>query len=82
VVEGLASARWEMPGQVFPPESFGPCAIAGERFTVASKARVTPASNRVFISILRDIGCGFEPADPAALIQRTAAIAVRWRSAD
>jgi hypothetical protein len=71
-----------MPGQVFPPESFDPCAIVGERFTAASKASVVPTSNRVFISVLRDIGYGFEPADPAALIQRTAAIAVRWRSAD
>jgi hypothetical protein len=48
----------------------------------ASKARVVLASKSVFISVLRDIGCGFEPADPAALIQRTAVIAVRWRSAD
>jgi hypothetical protein len=25
------------------------------------------------ISVLRDIECGFEPVDPAAMIQRTAA---------
>jgi hypothetical protein len=28
-----------MPGHVFPPESFGPCAIAGEKFTAVSKAK-------------------------------------------
>jgi hypothetical protein len=44
-----------MPGQVFPPESFGPCAIAGEKFTAVSKARAAPASNKVFISVLRDL---------------------------
>jgi hypothetical protein len=41
-----------MPAQVFPPEGFGSCAIAAERFTALSKATVTPASNRVFISVL------------------------------
>ena len=81
MVEAPGSTRWEMPGQVFPPESFDPCAIAGERFMAASKARVVLASKSVFISVPRDIGCGFEPADPAALIQRTAVIAVRWQSA-
>jgi hypothetical protein len=48
------STRWEIPAQVFPPESFGPCAIAGDKFTAVSKARLAPASNRVFISVLRD----------------------------
>src|ERR1700719_2935929 len=76
MVETPGSTRWEMPGQVFPPKSFDPCAIAGERFMAASKARVVLASKSVFISVLRDIGCGFEPADPAALIQRAAAMAV------
>jgi hypothetical protein len=37
-----------------PPEGFVPCAIAGEKFTAVSKARVAPASSRVFISVLRD----------------------------
>jgi hypothetical protein len=27
-----------MPGHVFPPEGFGPCDIAGEKFTAVSKA--------------------------------------------
>jgi hypothetical protein len=57
-VEAPGSTRCEMLGQVFPPENFAPCAIAGERFTAARKARV--ASNRVFISVLRDVGCGFD----------------------
>jgi hypothetical protein len=42
-----------MAAQVFPPEGFGSCAIAAERFTAFSEARVAPASNRVFISVLR-----------------------------
>jgi hypothetical protein len=46
----LASTRWEMPAKVFPPEGFGSCAIAGEKFMAASKVTVAPASNRVFIS--------------------------------
>jgi hypothetical protein len=62
-----------MPGQLLPPESFGPCAIAGERLTAASNTRAMPESNRVFISVLRDFEREFEPADPAAMIRRTAA---------
>jgi len=54
-VEALGSARWEMPCHVFPPESFGPCAIAGEKFVAVSKASAAPASNKVFISVLRDL---------------------------
>jgi hypothetical protein len=70
----LVSTRWEMPGQVFPPESFGPCAIAGEKFTAVSKARVAPASDRVFISVTPYMfERRFEPRDSAAMIQRTAA---------
>jgi len=43
-----------MPAHVFPPEGFGSCAIAGKKFTAVSKASVAPASNRVFISVLRN----------------------------
>ena len=32
--------RCDMPGQVFPPESFGPSAIAGDRLTVKTKATI------------------------------------------
>ena len=49
----LSTGR-EIPAQVFPLESFGPCAIAGAKFTAASTATVAPASSRVFISVLRD----------------------------
>src|SRR5262249_50140790 len=48
VVDGLGD-----PGPVFPLDSFGPCAIAGAKFTAVSKATVAPASSRVFISVLR-----------------------------
>jgi hypothetical protein len=48
------STRCEVPAQVFPPEGFGSCAIAGEKFTAVSKASVAPASNRVLISVLRN----------------------------
>ena len=34
---------------------FVACAIAGARFAAVSKATVVPASNRVFISVLRDV---------------------------
>ena len=61
----VLSTGWEIPAQVFPMESFGPCAIAGAKFTTVSKATVAPAS-RVFISVLRD-----DSADSG--------IAVRWR---
>jgi hypothetical protein len=50
----LVSTRCETPAKVFPPEGFGSCAIAGEKFTAVSKASVAPAGNRVFISVLRD----------------------------
>ena len=50
----VLSTRWEIPAQVFPMESFGPCAIAGAKFTAVSKATVAPASSRGFISVLRD----------------------------
>ena len=63
-----------MPGQVFPPESFGPCAIEGERLTAASKTRVEPASNRLFMSVLRDTEREFEPVDPAPIFRRTAVL--------
>jgi hypothetical protein len=70
----LVSTRWEMPAQLLPPESFGPCAIAGEKFTAVSKASVAPASNRVFIAVLRVFfERKFKPRDSAATIQRTAA---------
>ena len=46
------STRWEIPGHVFPPESLGPCAIAGERFAEATSASVAAASNNVFTSDL------------------------------
>jgi hypothetical protein len=63
-VEAPESLDWEMPGQVFPPESFGPCAIEGERPTAVSKTRVEPASSRLFMSVLRDTEREFEPVDP------------------
>ena len=73
------STRWEMPGQVFPPESFGPCTIAGEKFAAVRKARVAPASETYaedirsteMKTLLRAerLGCG-DPADSG--------IAVRW----
>jgi hypothetical protein len=50
----LVSTRWEIPAQAFPPESFGSCAIAGEKFTTVSKATVAPAIRSVLISVLRD----------------------------
>jgi hypothetical protein len=56
------STRREMPAQVFPPEGFGSCAIAAERFTALSKAKVAPASNRVFISVLRTAVSPFNSA--------------------
>src|SRR5580704_1068074 len=34
---------------------FVACPIAGARFAAASKATVVPTSNRVFISVLRDV---------------------------
>jgi hypothetical protein len=49
-------------------ESFGPCAIAGAKFTAVSKATVAPARSRVFISVLPDnsadsgIAVGYGPA--------------------
>jgi hypothetical protein len=64
------STRWEMPAQVLPPENAGSCAIAGEKFTAVNKARVAPASNRVFISVLRMVFERFEPSDLAAVIHR------------
>jgi hypothetical protein len=36
-----------MPAPVFPPESFGPWAIAGAKFTAVSKATVARASSSV-----------------------------------
>jgi hypothetical protein len=60
-----------MLGQVFPPENFAPCAIAGEGFTAARRARVVPASNRVFISVLRVAEGEFASVDPAAMISPT-----------
>jgi hypothetical protein len=69
----LVSTRWGMPAQVFPLENFGPCAIAGEKFTSVSKAKVASASNRVFISVLPRFERKFEPSDAAAVIERTAA---------
>jgi len=59
-------------------------AIAGTRFPAASNATtVVPASNRVFISVLRDVGRGreFEPVNPAAILRRSRVIAVRRRAA-
>jgi hypothetical protein len=50
----LVSTRCEIPAQVFPPKGFGSCAMAGEKLTAVSKARVALASKRVFISVLRD----------------------------
>src|SRR6516164_5186001 len=51
---------------------FDAWAIAGARFAAASTARVVPASNRVFISVLRsvlrDVDREFEPVDPAVTI--------------
>src|SRR5277367_1797593 len=70
---------WEMPGQVFPPESFGPWAIEGERLTAASKTRVEPASNRLFMSVLRDTERELEPGLPGSDISANSGIAVRWR---
>jgi hypothetical protein len=65
--------RWEMPAQVFPPGSFGPCAIAGEKFTAVSGARVAPASNRVFhFQYSACFERRFEPSDSAAMIQQAA----------
>jgi hypothetical protein len=61
-----------MPGRVLPPTSFGACAIVGARLTAASKTRVAPASNRLFISVLRDIEREFGPVDPAPIFLRTA----------
>src|SRR6516164_3386884 len=40
---------------------FDAWAIAGARFAAASTAIVAPASNRVFISVLRDVDREFEP---------------------
>jgi hypothetical protein len=34
-------------------KNFGPCAIAGEKFTAVSKARVAPASIGFSFSVLR-----------------------------
>ena len=65
---------------MFPPERFGPCAIEGERLTAASKARVEPASNRLFMSVLHDTEREFEPVDPAPIFSANSGIAVRWRS--
>jgi len=48
----VLSTGWEIPARVFPMESFGPCAIAGAKFTAVSKATVAPARSRVFISVL------------------------------
>src|SRR5260370_39339358 len=42
-----------MPGQVAPPEGFGPCAIAGERLTAATRARAGAPQCKAFISDLR-----------------------------
>jgi hypothetical protein len=66
-----------MPAQLLPPESCGPCAIAGERLTMASKARPAPASNRVSFQYSVTLSVEFEPADPAAMIQANDSIAVR-----
>jgi hypothetical protein len=46
-------------------------------------AAVVPASNRVFISVLRDVGGEreFEPVTPAATIRQSEVIAVRRRPA-
>ena len=76
------STRWEIPAQVFPPESFGPCAIAGVKSTAVNKARVAPVSNRVFISVLRMCQRKFEPSDSAAMVQRSAASPFDQGSAD
>jgi hypothetical protein len=53
-----------MPAEVLLPESFVPCAIAGEKFTAVSKATVAAASNRVFILALRMCQREFEPSAP------------------
>ena len=42
-----------MPGQVFPPEGFGPWAIAGERLTAATRVRAVAPHDKAFISDLR-----------------------------
>jgi hypothetical protein len=68
-----ASTRWGMPGQLLPPESCGPCAIAGERLTAASDVSATYS---VMLSV------EFEPADPAAMIQRNTSFAAGCWSAD
>src|ERR1700722_14203532 len=53
-IAGMLSTGWESPTQVYPLESFGPCAMAGAKFTAVSKATVAPASSRGFISVPRD----------------------------
>ena len=63
-----------MPDRVVPLERFGPCAIEGERLTVASRTRVAPAGNRLFMSVLRDTEREFEPVDPAPIFRRTAVL--------
>src|SRR3984957_1359507 len=42
-----------MPGQVFPPEGFGPWAIADERLTAATRVRAVAPHYKAFISDLR-----------------------------
>ena len=49
----LGTTRWLMPGQVFPPEGFGPWAIAGERLTAATRVRAVAPHHKAFISDLR-----------------------------
>src|SRR5215813_881829 len=50
----LVSTRREMPGQALSSDAFGPCAIAGAKFTAVSNATVAAASSSIFISVLRN----------------------------
>src|ERR1700758_3104114 len=74
-----------MPGQVFPPEGFGPCAIAGERLTAAARPRAVSPHHKTFISDLRwmNVGVGSNRSARPPTIRRPEVITIRpTRSAD
>ena len=67
MVEVPWSTRCDMPGQVFPPESFGRSAIAGERLTVKTKATIAARHHEAFISDLRCMNVGVGSSRSARL---------------